>query len=127
MPGASSRSYLATEEAFRFVKDLQSRNMIIPVVGDFAGPTAMQRVGEYVRRHGDVIQAFYGSNVGVYLTNQQTHAFCRNLAGLPAARRAWFIESNGVRQLTSKMGACTPEANPGAVKANVNAFDPCLI
>jgi hypothetical protein len=105
-----SRSFLATEEGFRFVKDLHSRNMIVPVVGDFGGPSAIHRVGDYVRKHTDVIHAFYGSNVGVYLDNQQTRAFCRNLASLPAAPRAWFIESDGVRTMTSKLKACPPEA-----------------
>src|SRR5207247_6487356 len=30
-----ARSYLATEESFRTVQDLERRNLIIPVVGDF--------------------------------------------------------------------------------------------
>jgi hypothetical protein len=101
-----SRSFLATDEAFRFVRDLHSRNMIVPVVGDFAGPTALRRVGDYVREHSDLIYTFYGSNVGVYLTNEQTRAFCRNLATLPASPDAWFVESNSMRSLTSKLRAC---------------------
>jgi L-alanine-DL-glutamate epimerase-like enolase superfamily enzyme len=101
-----TRSFLATEEGFRFVKDLQSRNMIVPVVGDFGGPSAMRRIGDYVRQHKDVVQAFYGSNVGVYLSTQQTRAFCGSLAALPAAPDASFIESDAVRSLTSKLKAC---------------------
>ena len=104
------RSFLATEEGFRFVKDLHSRNMIVPIVGDFGGPTAIQRAGDYVREHADVVRAFYGSNVGVYLTTQQMRAFCRNLATLPGAPRAWFIERDGVRSLASKLKACPPPA-----------------
>ena len=102
------RSFLATEDGFRFVKDLQSRNLIVPVVGDFGGPSAIRRVGDYVREHADVIHAFYGSNVSVYLSTRQTRAFCRSLATLPAAPRAWFIERDGVRQLASKLKACPP-------------------
>ncbi len=104
-----SRSFLSTEEGFRFVKDLHARNMIVPVVGDFGGSSAIRRVGDYVREHADVVHAFYGSNVGVYLSKPQTRAFCRNLAILPAAPRAWFIESDGVRSLTSKLRACPRE------------------
>ena len=78
------------------------------MVGDFGGPDALRRVGEYVRAHGDSVRAFYGSNVGVYLTNDQTRAFCRNLAALPSASDAWFIESDGVRSLSSKLKACAP-------------------
>jgi hypothetical protein len=104
-----SRSFLSTEEGFRFVKDMQLRNVIVPVVGDFGGPSAIRRTGDYIRAHRDVVHAFYGSNVGVYLTTQQTRAFCGNLATLPAASGAWFIESDGVRSLTSKLRGCPSE------------------
>jgi len=105
-----TRSFLATEEAFAFVKDLHMRNLIVPIVGDFGGPAAIPRVGEYVRQRGDVIRAFYGSNVGVYLTSQQRHRFCGSLANLPAARDAWFIERDGVRTLASKIKNCLSDA-----------------
>ena len=59
-----SRSFLATEEGFWFVKDLQARNLIVPLVGDFAGPLTLRRVGDDVRARGYVVRAFYGSNVG---------------------------------------------------------------
>jgi hypothetical protein len=101
-----SRSFLASDASFQAVKTLHARNLIVPVVGDFGGPDAIRRVGEYVRTHGESVRAFYGSNVGVYLTNEQTRAFCRNLASLPAASDAWFIESDGVRSFSSKLAAC---------------------
>ena len=37
---------------FSFVKDLHARNLIVPVVGDFSGPTAVRRVGDYIRERG---------------------------------------------------------------------------
>ena len=105
-----TRSYLANEDGFRFVQTLQSKNLIVPVIGDFGGPTAIRRVGDYVRAHHSVVEAFYGSNVGVYLTTQQTRAFCASLATLPAARYSWFVERDGVRLLDSKLKACSPKA-----------------
>ena len=101
-----SRSFLASEDGFAFVKDLHSKNMIVPVVGDFGGPSAIREIGDYVRSRSEVVHAFYGSNVGVYLTNKQTYAFCMSLATLPFSRHAWFIERDGVRQLSSKLKAC---------------------
>jgi hypothetical protein len=100
------RSFLASEDDFEVVKDLQSRNLIVPVIGDFGGPSALIRVGEYVRQHAAEVEAFYGSNVGVYLTNQQTRTFCAHLAGLPAASNASFIERDGVRTFASKVEDC---------------------
>jgi len=103
---AQRRSFLADDDGFDLVKEMQRQNRIVPVVGDFAGPDALRRIGDYVRQHDDVVRAFYGSNVGVYLTNQQTRAFCGNLAALPAARDASFIESDSVVTLVSKLQAC---------------------
>ena len=102
----ASRSYLASEGSFRVVQDLHRKNLIVPVVGDFSGPTALRRVGDYVRQHSSRIVAFYGSNVKVYLTNQQMIAFCGNLATLPASSSAVFIQSDSIRPLTSWVAGC---------------------
>ena len=101
-----ARSFLASEEDFRFVKDLQTRNLIVPVVGNFAGPTALRRVGDETRERGYRVTVFYGSNVGVYLTREQTRAFCRNLAALPTAEGAIFIERDGLQRLSAKLKSC---------------------
>jgi hypothetical protein len=104
------RSFLASEGAFTFIKDLQGRNLIIPVVGDFAGPSALRRIGDYVRDHHDRVGAMYGSNVGVYLTNQQRTIFCRNLTTLPVTTLSWFIDSNGRRLFDAKLRTCPKES-----------------
>ncbi len=101
-----TRSYLANEDAFTFVKDLHARNLIVPVVGDFGGPSAIKRVGAYIQRQGSTVSAFYGSNVEVYLSKQQMTAFCENLRALPTESRTWFIGSKGVRPLTLKLRTC---------------------
>src|SRR5262249_13155020 len=60
-------SYLATEEKFRFAQDLQKRNMIIPLVGNFAGPKTLRAVAQYLVQHETPVSAFYVSNVEQYL------------------------------------------------------------
>jgi hypothetical protein len=101
-----TRSFLASEEAFAFVKDLHARNLIVPVVGDFGGSGVIRRVGDYIRQQGSVVSAFYSSNVEVYLTRQQMTAFCAGLATLPYGSRTWFIRSKDLRPLTSKLQTC---------------------
>jgi hypothetical protein len=105
------RSYLATEEAFAFVKDLHARNMIVPVVGDFAGPKAIRAVARYLDDHQVVVSAFYLSNVEQYLRqNDVWHLFCRNAAKLPMDRGSQFIRAlrNGgsfsIMHLNSELG-----------------------
>jgi hypothetical protein len=103
-----ARSYLASEDSFDFVKDLHARNLIVPIVGDFAGPTALRRVGAYVRERESMVSAFYASNVEVYLSNRQMVTFCDNLIGLPTESDASFIGSKSVRPLALKLSTCLP-------------------
>ena len=101
-----ARSYLASEEAFAFVKRLQEHNLIVPIVGDFGGPTALREIGKYVRQHRASVSAFYGSNVEVYLNRTQMAAFCTSLAMLPHTRYSWFIGSKGRQSLQGKISGC---------------------
>jgi hypothetical protein len=88
------RSYLSTEERFLFLRDLQQRNLVVPVVGDFAGPRALQSVGRYARDHGVTVTAFYLSNVEQYLRqNGRWEAFCANVASMPRDESSTFIRS----------------------------------
>ena len=102
-----SRSYLASEESFAYVKDLHSRNLIVPVVGDFSGPHTLRAIGEYIRRHGGSVEAFYGSNVEVYLNRAKVAAFCDNLARLPYRVRTPFIDNKGMQLLRAKLRTCS--------------------
>ena len=88
----AGRTYLASDEAFTFVKDLEAKNLIVPVVGNFAGPKALRAIGGYVREHGAVIGAFYVSNVEMYLERSGTwDTFCANAASLPVDAGSVFI------------------------------------
>ncbi len=88
------RNYLATEERFRFVRDLEQRNLIIPVVGDLAGPHALSAIGREIANRGLRVSAFYTSNVEQYLMQGYTFdAFASTVAGLPFDERSVIIRS----------------------------------
>ncbi len=87
-------SYLATEENFRLMKDLETRNMVVPVVGNFGGPKALKAVGSYLRQHSQIVSAFYTSNVEQYLRQDGIwDEFCRNAATLPADAKSVMVRS----------------------------------
>jgi len=89
-----ARSFLATEENFRFMKDLESRNVLVPVVGNFAGPKAIRAVGHYLKEKGATVSAFYLSNVEQYLRQDGIwNDFCANVATLPLDDSSTFIRS----------------------------------
>jgi hypothetical protein len=87
-------SFLSTEERFNVVKDLESKNLLVPVVGNFAGPKAVREVGKYVKEHGATVAAFYLSNVEQYLGRDGIWTqFCGNVATLPLDESSTFIRS----------------------------------
>jgi hypothetical protein len=90
------RSYLSSEDGFTFLKTLESKNLLIPVVGDFGGPKALRAVGEYLKNHGAVVTAFYVSNVEGYLSRGgKSTAFCANVATMPLDEESVFIRPMG--------------------------------
>jgi hypothetical protein len=88
------RNYLASEEAFQFVKSLQARDLVIPVVGNLAGATAMPAIGRWLRDHQERLSLFYASNVEFYLFRDGSFAkFVDHLSRMPRAERALIIRS----------------------------------
>src|SRR5439155_19341889 len=42
-----NRSYMSSEETFRILQNLENKNLVVPLVGDFAGTKALRAVGDY--------------------------------------------------------------------------------
>src|SRR5262249_29740127 len=98
-----NRSYLASEENYKIVRDMEMKNLIVPLVGDFGGPTAIRRVGQYLKDHDATVTAFYLSNVEQYLFQDNGwRRFYSNVATLPIDPTSQFIRTvnggNGGRQ-----------------------------
>jgi hypothetical protein len=101
-------AYLATEANFRWLKDFETKNLLIPVVGDFAGPKAIRTVSKYLKDHNAVVSAMYCSNVEQYLfrQNDDWSRFYANVATLPLDANSSFIRSIG-----GGMRGVTPQGN----------------
>jgi hypothetical protein len=93
-------SYLASEENYQAVRDLELRNLIVPITGDFGGPSAIRSVGKFLKDHAAVVSAFYTSNVEGYLfrggdrqgnSNGGAEQFYGNVAELPLIQSSTFI------------------------------------
>ena len=87
------RSYLATEENFATLQQLEKNNLIVPLVGDFAGPKAIRSVGGYLMEHNTTVTAFYTSNVEQYLfmSADDWKSFYTNVSVLPLDSKSVFI------------------------------------
>jgi len=88
-------SYLASEANYRLMRDMEMKNLIVPLVGDFAGPKAIRAVAEYLAEHDAKVTAFYLSNVEQYLFQDpgQWRRFYRNVSTLPLDSSSTFIRS----------------------------------
>jgi len=88
------RSYLATEAAYRTLREFELRNLVVPLTGDFGGSKAIVTAGSYVRTHGAVVTVFYTSNVEQYLFQDgKWLAFAKNVSTLPLDSTSTFIRS----------------------------------
>ncbi|HEY4217915.1 MAG TPA: hypothetical protein VGM67_12310 [Gemmatimonadaceae bacterium] len=93
------RSFLSSEDNYRFVKSLQDRNLIVPVSGDFGGKHAINAIGGYLADHGAKVSAFYVSNVEQYLfMDGKQSIFYANVAGLPVDSMSVFIRPYSMRR-----------------------------
>jgi hypothetical protein len=112
-------SYLATEDNFQFMKDLEARNMIVPVVGNFGGPKAIRAVGRYLKDQNAIVSAFYLSNVEQYLRQDLIwENFCANVATLPLDETSTFIRSVRRGDATPGFGLASELGNiPDEVKS----------
>jgi hypothetical protein len=106
-PNGEIQTFLASEQSYRVVRDLHSRNLIVAASGDFGGPRAIRAVGNYVRSRGARITAFYLSNVEQYLFQDgKSRQFYENVATLPVDAASVFIRPYSMRTYSIETSLC---------------------
>jgi hypothetical protein len=105
-------SFLASTENYESVRAMHAKNLIVPLVGDFAGPKAVRMAAQYVRDHGAIVNVFYLSNVEDYLQpplatdvargRSLWTDYVKNVGTLPIDRSSVLI------RLSLNMGAFDP-------------------
>jgi hypothetical protein len=93
--GGTARGYLATEANYKTLKEYEENNLIVPIVGNFAGETALTSVGDYLKQRSVMVRVFYLSNVEQYLFDpvQSWKQFYSNLAMLPTDSTTTLIRT----------------------------------
>jgi len=86
-------NFLATEDQFQAIQRMQKSNLIVPLVGDFAGPKAIRSIARYVQEHRSTVRIFYTSNVEQYLfqDNDKWKRFYESVLFLPTDSTSTFI------------------------------------
>ena len=102
-------NYLVSEGSFQFVKSLQERDGVIPVVGNLSGTSALAGIGRLLREKGESLSAFYASNVEFYLERDGSYQrFIGNLARIPRTSRAVIIRSIFGRGIGGSLSVAQP-------------------
>ena len=96
-------NFLGTKAAYDLVRGMQSRNVIVPLVGDFAGRKALRAVASYLKARDATVSVFYISNVEYYIQPDSAKwtSYQQNLANLPVDDHSTFIRWVSSTDVTS--------------------------
>ena len=87
-------NFLASESDYQYIRSLQQQDLIIPVVGDLSGPSALASISRLMIERGEQLSAFYVSNVEFYLfADGKYPQFVENLAKIPRTPASVMIRS----------------------------------
>lgn len=90
----TSHSFLAREKSYQTVRQMQLNNLIIPITGDFGGPSALRSIGALLDKQKLIVSTFYLSNVEEYLFHNATwRAFYENVERLPTDGSSIILRS----------------------------------
>jgi hypothetical protein len=105
-------SYLDTEDRYQYVRGMQLKNLIVPLVADFGGPKTIKTIGQYLKGHGATMSVFYISNVEDYLSATWSQ-YRANLAALPIDGSTLLIRFIPVSNTSLGWIKDVPERWPG--------------
>ncbi|MBI3933957.1 MAG: hypothetical protein HY316_04645 [Acidobacteria bacterium] len=87
-------NFLVKESDYQFVRKLQQKNRIIPVVGDFGGTKALASVAGYLRQNGYTLSAFYTSNVEQFLFDGRSFPnFVASVRKMPVSKKSVILRA----------------------------------
>ena len=91
-PSGKTVGFLAKEDSFRFLQEMQRAGKIVPIVGDFAGDHALAQLASYLKGESRKVGVFYVSNVEQYLLEPKIwKKWVRNVKELPKTEQALFL------------------------------------
>jgi hypothetical protein len=90
--------FLATEELYRAVRDLQRAQCVVPLVGDLAGDGCLPRLASWLQERGEKVGVVYSSDVEFFLLRDgRLDVYARNLDRLPRHPDALLVRSTSQR------------------------------
>jgi hypothetical protein len=107
-----NQGFLGSEARYLTLRQYELDNLIVPVVGDFAGEKALKAIGDYLRSRKLTVGTFYTSNVEYYLFRGDAwQRFFGNIASLPLDDDAMLVRTyftNGIEGMREYLAPITP-------------------
>ena len=124
----TNQTFLVREDRYRLVKDMQQRNLIVPIVGDFGGDKALKQIAKYFHDNKATVNVFYVSNVEQYLfqanprsPNGGAQKFYENVATLPLDAASTFIRVSNNDAIKQTYPGFTTHI--GSIEETLRAFE----
>jgi hypothetical protein len=87
-------NFLASEADYEYIRWMQQQDLIIPVVGDLSGPSAINSIARLMAERGEQLSVFYVSNVEFYIFSDGRYPqFLDNLSKIPRTPNSVMIRS----------------------------------
>ena len=87
-------NFLANENDFQFVKALEDSNLVVPVIGNFAGSKTLPATAQWLLAHHETVSMLYTSNVEQYLFQDGTFGlFAGSVAQFPRNEKSVMVRS----------------------------------
>lgn len=99
-PGSDGQPahFLAREDLYRAVRDLQRSRLVVPLVGDLAGDGCLPRLAGWLREQDERVGVVYVSDVEFFLLRDgRFDAYLHNLELLPRHPDALLVRSTSQR------------------------------
>ena len=118
-----NHSYVATEENYKILREFERNNLLVPIVGDFAGDKALRAVGQYLKDRGAVVNYVYTSNVEQYLfQNDAWQRYYDSVSTLPLDDHSTFLRAYFDRGFRYPPGIVTPDLHSVTLLDPVRSF-----
>jgi hypothetical protein len=76
------------------LRSYEMNNLVVPIVGDFGGKSALKAVARYLKAHSAIVTLFYTSNVEQYLFQSSGwRQFFDNVGSLPIDANSTIVRS----------------------------------
>lgn len=122
-PSGLQKSFLADLNSYNYVREMHAKNLIIPLIGDFAGKKTFKKIASYLTKNQLSVSAFYVSNVESCLSQAQYEKFMSNLKSLPINNNSVVIRYHANHTSVQKIAVFKTHYIPNICFANFIRYE----